>query len=224
MKEKKKKKIEGIRANIAGAIQPGFIYIFFGKMGSGKSTNAAAEIRRFARAGRPVWVNFPISKAPEGGAPAGIWRADHVEDLMFMKNGLYVIDEAYMELNSRNWATLKPEVFQAMTHVRKRGMTVIVIAQSWKRIDVSIREIAARARKYEGGRFGGSVYPFTEYEIDEAGEIIKNPIVEERKIGGWFRLVAGESYELFDSWFVFGETALREWPSAISTPPSSASS
>jgi len=106
-----------------GTIYPEIIYIFFGKMGSGKTTNAVKQILDFRSKGKTVWVNFPIKELP-------VWKSKKVEEpkvyyeddpegILCMRDGLYVIDEAYLYLNSRDWQNLSKKVFTAFTHVRK---------------------------------------------------------------------------------------------------------
>jgi len=205
-----------------GDISRGRIYIFYGKMGSGKTTNALREVVRFYMEGRPVWVNFPIAKLPtrKKGADVGVWFEDDPEGILSMRHGLFVIDEAYMTLNSREWASLSKKVFTAFTHVRKLNMTVIVIAQSWMRIDKSIREVSSVARQFHGGSFMGKLYNYTEYAIDEMGEIIKGEEVEYATAHKGFSFIRSRVYESFDTNHLFDTMQeQKRWPSAIGYKP-----
>jgi len=201
---------------IFGKVAEGKISIFYGKMGSGKTTNAMSQVMDFWNKGKPVWVNFPISKLPKKkGEESPIYFEDDPEGILSMREGLYVIDEAYLKLNSRNWANLPPAVFVAFTHVRKLHMTVIVIAQSWMRIDKSIREVSTFAREFHGGKVFGKLYDFTEYQIDEMGDIIKGVPVEYQSAKGGFSLIRKSVYDAFDTDFMFGNPPARDWKSAI---------
>jgi hypothetical protein len=210
-----------------GAINEGQIYIFYGKMGSGKTTNATREILRFWRRGDPVWVNFPIDKLPErkDTFDSPIYFEPDPAGILSMRDGLYVIDEAYLKLNSRNWKNLSEEIFTAFTHIRKLGMTCIIIAQSYKRIDVSIREVSSIARQFKGASYLGRVYPYIEYEIDEMGDIIKGEPVEFRAAHQGFSFVRKETYAAFDTDHLFDDNPPKKtWVSAIGYKSGAASS
>jgi len=188
-------------------------------MGSGKTTNAIAEVERFHRNNMPVWVNFPLVKEPrrkKDWEPQPVYFEDDPAGILSMRGGLFVIDEAYLTLNSREWAALPKKVFTAFTHVRKLHMTVIIIAQSWMRIDKSIREVTTIAREFKGGSFLGSMYNFTEYEVDELGDIVKSEPKEYESASKGFSLIGRKTYELFDTDYMFQDTKERKtWPSAI---------
>lgn len=201
-----------------GKVQQGKITIFYGKMGSGKTTNAMAQVLDFHRRGLPVWVNFPVIGTPTvRSVAAPISREDDPAGILHMRGGLYVIDEAYLTLNSREWASLPKEVFTAFTHVRKLDMTVVIIAQSWMRIDKSIREVSSIAREFRGSSFFGRAYRYAEYEIDEMGEIIKGEPVEYRAAMPGFSVIGRKVYDAFDTDYLFAKKApgTKTWPSAI---------
>jgi len=201
-----------------GRVQEGCISIFYGKMGSGKTANAMAQVLDFHRRGMPVWVNFPIVKVPDASrSRSPIYREDDPAGILHMQDGLFVIDEAYLTLNSREWANLPKAVFTAFTHVRKLHMTVIVIAQSWMRIDKSIREVSAYAREFHGSSLFGRMYGYKEYEVDEMGEIIKSEPIEYRSAVRGFSIIRRPVYDAYDTDFLFsGSRAVpRVWPSAI---------
>jgi len=207
-----------------GNVKEGGITIFYGKMGSGKTSNAVHEIVKFHRRGSPVWVNFPILKLPlPKGEDAGVWFEDDPAGILSMRHGLFVLDEAYLTLNSREWAKLPKEVFVAFTHARKLDMTIIVIAQSWMRIDKSIREVASFAREFRGGSFFGRLYPYVEYEVDEMGEIVKGEPVEYASAVKGFSLFGRSVYEAYDTDFLFSDNrSLKQWRSAINYDPRAA--
>lgn len=230
-----------------GTIEEGLTYIFYGKKGSGKTTAAVSEILRFHKNGNPVWVNFPIVQTPstKGGLtlPAPILREDDPAGLLSMgitklessgeytsmapfgdplgpAGGLFVIDEAYQTLNSRKWADLNPETFLGFTHGRKLHMTVIIIAQSYMRIDKSIREVCDKAREHHGIGLFGFLGGYTEYDVDELGDIIKaqpSEYVDHRTGKRW---INKKAYKAFDTDHLFGHRFKpRTWKSAIVPPP-----
>lgn len=206
-----------------GAIEQGQVHIFNGKMGAGKTTNAAREVLDFHKRGQPVWTNFPVKQYPDIGKKkkhAPIWLEPDLSGILAMDGGLYIIDEAYLTLNSRKWKDLPDKVFTAFRHVRKLHMTVVVLSQSWGDIDVSVKRIASTVRMFEGGRFFGHWYDFVEYSIDEMGEIIKGEPVEYQSARPGFRLIGKKTYDIFDTDYLFD--SLREkrtWKSAVLNEP-----
>jgi len=199
-----------------GHVHEGKIYIFYGKMGSGKTTNAMKQVFDFHRRGQPVWVNFPLKQKPKGKSDAPIYYEDDPQAILSMRDGLFVLDEAYMTLNAREWAKMPKIVFTAFTHIRKLHMTVIVIAQSWKRIDVSIREVTSIARMFSGSSLFGRWYNFVEYEVDEMGDIIKSPPVEYLGAAPGFSIVRKNVYDAFDTDHLFGAKPIpKTWPNAV---------
>jgi hypothetical protein len=199
-----------------GKVNEGKIYIFYGKMGSGKTTNAMRQVLNFHERGLPVWVNFPIVKLPPSKFDAPVYFESDPAGILSMRDGLFVIDEAYMTLNAREWASLPKHVFTAFTHVRKLHMTIIIIAQSWMRIDKSIREVTTMAREFRGGALLGRWYPYTEYEVDEMGEIIKADPVEYIAAMPGFSIIRRKVYDAFDTDFMFNHNpSAKEWPNAI---------
>jgi len=187
-----------------GKIEQGMVYLFLGKMGAGKTTNAAKEIERFHKNGDTIWLyNMEVMDYPKikkGMEHAPILKLEKFADLWGTGEGLLVADEILSsELNSREWKDLGREVGQAFTHMRKLHMTGILLAQSWQMVEVNARRISSYARKFEGSRFFGRYYGFTEYEIDDAGEIVKMPEVEYSAAVRGFRFIQRKIYDLFDT-------------------------
>lgn len=200
-----------------GALIEGKSYIFYGKKGTGKTTMAVRIIRDFHKRNLPVWLNFDINEGKlteESNAP--IYREDDPAGVLAMRGGLFVLDEAYLKLNAREWAKLSQDVFLAWTMARKLEMTIIVIAQSWMRIDKSIREVSDIAREMRGASFFGHKFDYIDYEINEMGEIIKADPKEYEDNRKGSALVWKKDFEAFDTHALFGVVPpKREWKSAI---------
>jgi len=191
-----------------------------GKMGAGKSANAVACLHEFHRDGMTVWVNFPIVKEPTTKRPADIWYEEDPRNLYAMRDGLFIIDEASLVKNNRDFANFSKADLLAFTSVRKLHMTVLVIAQSFDMTDLNIRRVGSFVRQFEGQRFGGKIYPYTEYEIDRRGEIIKAPPVEYESAKRSFSIVKKEVYETYDTDYLFGGPPPNmRWSSAIEFDP-----
>lgn len=214
-----------------GHVEEERVHIFDGKMGAGKTANAVHEIIKFWKQDRPVWVNFPIEKLPERKTevngiyyesdPRGLLSMGEMKNFTSIKGfeqagGLFVLDEAYMVLNARKWKDFDDETMLAFTHVRKLHMTVIVIAQSFEMIELNIRRLCSTCRKYQGSSIFGHKYDFQEYEVNEAGEIIKQEerIFETARTG--FNWIGKTEYNAYDTDHLFRAMFRpKTWKSAL---------
>lgn len=200
-----------------GSIIEGKSYIFYGKKGTGKTTMAVRVIRDFHERGLPVWLNFDINEGRlTACSDAPIYREDDPAGVLSMRGGLFVLDEAYLKLNSREWAKLGQEVFLAWTMARKLEMTIIVIAQSWMRIDKSIREVSDIAREMRGSSLFGYKFDYVDYEINEIGEIVKEEPKEYEDNRKGFAFIRRFDFGAFDTHALFGvKPPPKVWKSAI---------
>lgn len=189
--------------------------IFFGKMGAWKTTAAANEILEANKRGMNVWCNFPLLDWEKRNKDAPCYFCDDLLDVSSMENGLFVYDEAYRGLNARKWQNFDERIHAAFMHTRKRHLNVIIIAQSWKRIDVSVREVAKFARLFDGATWGKFFLPYQDFPIDEAGDIIKPTEirVEPAKTGNYFN--PKKAFGIFDTDFMFEKAEQKNWPNAI---------
>jgi hypothetical protein len=189
--------------------------IFFGKMGAYKTTAAAKEVMKANKNGLTVWVNFPLRDWKGRNKKAPCYFTDDLLDVPYMEDGLFVYDEAYRGLNSRKWRELNEKIHVAFMHIRKRHMNVVVIAQSWKRIDSSIREVAEFARLFEGSSYFGYRVHFQDFPINEEGEIVKptDVRVEPATEGNYWHPQA--AFPVFNTDFMFDQVGKKEWPNAI---------
>lgn len=134
------------------------IYAYTGVPGSGKSLNAASQVRFFLNHGRPVVSNFSLSDGAPARDPglfhyvsnseltpsfledfAGSWWSDpsHV----FSENSLLLcLDEVQCIWNSRRWSDRdRLSWVEFFSQHRKYGYRIILIAQSTKMIDNQFR-------------------------------------------------------------------------------------
>jgi len=199
-----------------GEIALNKITFFAGKMGAGKTSNSVAALMDFHRRGLPTWSNFPIALEPRTKKPAPMYFEEDPRNLYAMRGGLYIIDEASLVKNNRDFANFTKADLLAFTSVRKLHMTVLVIAQSFEMTDLNIRRVGSFARIFKGGHLGGRVYPFTEYEIDEQGQIIKGEPVEYITARKSVKMFSKEVYKTYDTDYLFGgDPPPMEWASAI---------
>jgi len=187
-----------------GKIEEGTVGLFTGKMGTGKTTNAAAEIDNFHKAGQPIWLyNMTVTDYPKiknGREHAPILKLENFPDLWGAGDGLLVVDEVHSSpLNARDWKELQRETGSVFTHFRKLHMTGILLAQSWQMVEINCRRICTYARKHEGSRLWGHFYGYTEHAIDEAGEVLKGEEVEYHSVVRGWRWIKRSIYDLFDT-------------------------
>ena len=131
------------------------VFAITGKLGSGKSLVSVGRIMDYLAKGRPVATNLDLyvdkyfgkrSKASFIRLP-DIPNIEHLqaigrgnENLDESKNGLLVLDECGVFLNSREWADKsRQSVISWLLHSRKLGWDVILIVQDIQLIDKQIR-------------------------------------------------------------------------------------
>jgi hypothetical protein len=111
--------------------------IWFGLPGAGKSTLCAMMADKFAKHGKPVYSNFPVS---------GTYKLDPLEDLgkYHTPSGLYIIDEAGIDYNSRGFKTMPKKNIEWLKLHRHFGASVMVCSQSHEDCDITFRRLAYR--------------------------------------------------------------------------------
>lgn len=133
------------------------IELFTGTPGSGKSLDAACEIRAALKRGRPVIANFEVVKdeswtgsftyMPNNRLTVGnitTFARDYWAGKDFRENAiLLVIDEAQLLFNSRNWSTdsNRMEFLEFLSQHRKYGYRIILICQADIMIDKQFRSL-----------------------------------------------------------------------------------
>lgn len=185
-----------------------------GKMGTGKSLGAIVEIsEELCRKNGHVWINFHMYSLPAGAKSEPMFTDNPLADIEYMHDGLLVIDEAYLHLNARDWKDFTKRQFALFTHSDKRNLGIIIISQSFNRIDVSVREITTRARFYSGLKTFG--LPYVEYEVDSAGNLIKQFVQEDNNasISGMTYIFNKKKYfKMYNTRESFIEYKERETP------------
>lgn len=133
------------------------IELYTGTPGSGKSLDAACEIRAALKSGKPVVANFEVVKdeswsgdftyMPNSGVTVGnlvnISR-DYWAGREFKENGiLLVLDECQLLFNSRRWNqdSNRMEFLEFMSQHRKYGYRIILVCQADIMIDRQFRSL-----------------------------------------------------------------------------------
>jgi len=154
--------------------------VYAGLRGAGKSYAATVEVERALLAGRNVWSNYRLdfSRNPRHVPVDRCFYAPDIDDLAYMREGLFVFDEAHWKLSSRQWKDLRPETHQYLAQSRKIHMDVILISQSFERLDTIIRELTELVREFH---VIGRAHWYMDFRPSEAGK------VEKKYAGfGWF--------------------------------------
>lgn len=134
--------------------------VYTGLRGTGKSNDAVIQIRDYLADGRKAWVNFKVDfrKTYPNLPHENCLLFDDLDDLKYMrgvkgKNNLMVMDEAHWRLNSRSWMKLGTEIPQYIAQSRKLHMDLILISQSFARLDSIARDLTETVREHH--KFGG---------------------------------------------------------------------
>ena len=122
------------------------ITLVLGAPGSGKSTFAARLVAEGNEKGVPVFSNYPV----KGSIQVNLTQAI-VENL---GESVLVVDEAGLSYNSRNTKAFGPEHYHWFATTRHRKTQIFIIVQSWKRVDIVLRELGTEILLCRRGFFG----------------------------------------------------------------------
>lgn len=148
------------------------INIFVGKPGTGKTYSLVRLAYKLIQSGRDIYSNFPIffdklKLSPKAGK-IYFWKT--VDDLMLLKNGEILMDEAQIWLNSRKWQDLPPELMYKLQQHRKQGINIWGAVQNVNRIDKVARELVNSVFKVKKI---GKLFLVNEYDIEEIDKVKK---------------------------------------------------
>lgn len=134
------------------------IYIVTGVLGAGKSLLTVAKIQEYVKEGRRVAGNFDLNMSALGGKrckvsytrvpdfPTAadlelIGKGHDEETYNEDKNGILVLDELAVWLNSREWNDKnRKDLIRWFVHARKRRWDVYLLVQDIEMIDAQIRK------------------------------------------------------------------------------------
>lgn len=175
-----------------------------GSKGSGKSYFAFdIAVEMFDRGNRVVWVGPPIS-LPD-------WIA-YVPDVSHLKKGDFaIIDEAANVINSRrSMSEQNMDTTQKFYTLRHADITLLIITQTTKRVDVSVIEFAdVHAKKEYSAIYGQKTERFDEDIFDKYLNIgmkewnfIRSSSFMGMVLGkelDWYDDAIGKPYSLFEN-------------------------
>lgn len=144
------------------------IYAFTGKTGSGKTFNMVRLAFEEWKSGRDIYSNTILDFEYYGG-PAGEevknWKEtiikkikkdyeplkrgrityfEDINELIDIKNGLIMIDEAQVLFNARNWEALPYEFQYKLQQHRKHRLDLYCTTQNMGTIDISYRRLVQK--------------------------------------------------------------------------------
>jgi hypothetical protein len=134
------------------------IYAVVGVPGSGKTYSMVYMGLRAVAEGKRVWSNFGVDReamyrwlrlrcgmsrmeAEKALARWQYWSAP--EELVGVRIGLLLFDEAHLWAFSRRWKELPVELVWWWTQSRKMGVDVYFSAQRWQSVDAALRDLCA---------------------------------------------------------------------------------
>ncbi len=112
------------------------IHIITGKPGSGKTYFLAKKGKEFLEQGLQVYSNFWLNYKGKNLT----YYKDFAE-LMSIKNGIILMDEAQIYLNARFWDKLPAGFQYKLQQHRKHGLSIWGASQSINRLDIILREL-----------------------------------------------------------------------------------
>lgn len=115
---------------------------FVGEPGGGKSYMMVAEAWKGLQSGRPVFthVSFQLTVPKKYANLVGTY--EDVAELVSVRNGLILTDEALMFFGARDWRDLPPELVQKFTQVRKAskgGVRLLYATVEFAHVDTILR-------------------------------------------------------------------------------------
>lgn len=170
------------------------IHILTGLPGSGKTAFLSKKANDFAKQGREVWAN----KGYTLNIP-NVRYYSKIKELVNIKNGVILMDEAQVYLNSRNWETLDEQFVYKLQQHRHHGLDIWGTVQNVKRLDVVMRELVSHY--YECRILNFLILKFIlvrQYDIRDA----EKPD-EKRKMLDWHLNFFDE--QVFDLYDTFGD-------------------
>ena len=144
------------------------IHIITGRPGTGKTYILAKKGVEFLKKGREVWSNFKINVD-------GIHYYTKISQLVPVKAGVILMDEAQIYFNSRNWETLDERLQYKLQQHRKQGLDIWGSVQNIRRLDVIVRELVSHYYEVKKLSFSNesSKHPFgffvmRQYDVEDA--------------------------------------------------------
>jgi GTPase SAR1 family protein len=183
------------------------INLIVGKPGSGKTYYLTHLAYKFYNQNKKIYSNFFIDLP-------GIIYYKNLKELENAENGIIIMDEAQIFLNSRKWDML-PEFFQyKLQQHRKDGLDIWASTQHEARLDTVFREIVGRF--FVVHRFFHLFFVITEFDPNEMKRNLKTVqsmrfVLFSKKIASLYDTFKKIDFDLSDD-FIYKEAKLRICP------------
>lgn len=216
------------------------IYAVVGKTGTGKTNYLVWIAFQYYKKGYDVYSNFYINssifdkhlKKKDKKGKIIFWFS--LKDLLDIRGGCILIDEAQLYFNSRGWKNLPLKLQykfqQHRKHIKKgddgiiRHIDIWACTQSIKRIDTVVRELVAWVYEIERWPDNQTIKPwFYRAKIMDIDEIDKD-VKRQRFTSDWvmFRQWLADSYDTYQEIEGFIESQQKQATGAIQAPKSPA--
>lgn len=197
------------------------IYAFTGKTGSGKTYNMVKTAFKHWKKGTNVFSNIPLffdkNVKNYNNNRAKFGRIEYftdISDIIHVKNGIILFDEAQVLFNARHWESLPPEFSYKMQQHRKHGLHLFCTTQNLGTIDINYRRLIQGWQHCEQ-KFQIGVSPFIlcglffkkTKDIDELYNNIDDIKVNDLKVRPF--LIGKWSKTLYDTMFDIGFKRLK---------------
>lgn len=116
-----------------------------GRNGQGKTLFAVRRALAELERGVPVYANFTIKREN-----CHVWHTP--KDLLKLRHGFVIIDEANITFPSRFFAKIPPTMLYMWSQCRKLDLTIMWTAQHEDRVDKALKELTSQV--WQVRRFG----------------------------------------------------------------------
>lgn len=170
------------------------IHILTGRPGTGKTYRLTEMAIKFLKEGREVWANkgYTIKDSR-------IKYYNTISDLVNIRNGVILMDEAQVYLNARRWEELDEQFVYKLQQHRHHGLDIWGTVQNIKRLDVVLRELVSNY--YECKFFS---FPFIKFIWIREFDIKDAEKTDERRISFGFNFTTIKK-EICDMYDTFGD-------------------
>lgn len=120
------------------------IHVYTGKTGSGKTWKMVHDAFKEWKHGRDIYSNIPLffqEKKHNPNKVGKIFYYEHITELLSVRDGVILMDEAQVLMNARNWENLPQEFQYKLQQHRKHCLDLYATAQNLGTIDITMRRL-----------------------------------------------------------------------------------
>lgn len=134
------------------------IHVYTGKTGSGKTWSMVQDAFREWKRGADIYSNIPLffeATLPKKvdklqtwidsfwptKKPGKVYYYQHIAELLSVRDGIILMDEAQVLINARNWENLPYEFQWKLQQHRKHRLDLYATCQNMGTIDITMRRL-----------------------------------------------------------------------------------